>query len=429
MIQKLFLFSFCFVFYSAFGQYKPVDTADFAQRKAFLESYKTENELFVKNLKSRYSGKTSTELGKFYTEIYKDFEKEVKNKDYLFNSPFDVQLNSILTKIRDANPEISGKLKVLVSKDNTPNAFCLADGTFIINMGIFNWMDNEDQIASVLCHEIAHKMEEHSLKQVLSFIDDNEKDKEAVKGIKTLTVNKTDKAFDILKNKLYKKQDEKRKTEIQADSLGYVIFRNSGFRKEEFKNALKNLADFDSISPREIKLETYHKIYNLPEQPFNEKWMKKEDFSIYNYDLYKDKLNKDSLSTHPEMEKRILRLTQEFPELLKDESATEPDENFKKLRNTAKMEILPNFYHSEDFGVGIYVAMQMIQDEFQEEYVKKWLGTFFGKIYEARKNYNLNRYLDRVEPKEQSESYQQFLNFMWNLRLEEIKNIADYYQK
>jgi uncharacterized protein YaaN involved in tellurite resistance len=44
------------------------------------------------------------------------------------------------------------------------------------------------------------------------------------------------------------------------------------------------------------------------------------------------------------------------------------------------------------------------------------------------KNYNLNRYLDRVDPKNQSESYQQFLNFMWNLSLDEIKNIADYYQ-
>jgi len=429
MSSKLLFPFLCFCSGAFYSQYKPIDTADFSQRKDFLKSYKTENDIFVKDLKSKYSGKTSSELGKFYNEIYKDFEKEVKNKDYLFNSPFDESLNEMLAKIQKANPQVSGKLKVLVAKNNTPNAFCLADGTFIINMGLFNWMENEDQVAGVLCHEIAHKLKEHSLQQIISYISESEKDKETVKNIKAQTLNKTDKAFDIVKNRLYKKQDGKRKNETQADSLGYALFRNSGFKKEEFKNALKNLRDFDTISPREIKLETYKKIYDLPNQPFNEKWMKKEDFSIYNYDLYKDKLNVDSLSTHPELVKRIATLEKEFPELLKDEPVTEAGEDFKKLRTTAKMEIFPNFYHSEDFGVGIYVAMQMIQDNFQEEYVKSWIGKFFGKIYEARKNYNLNRYLDRIEPKDQSESYQQFLNFMWNLKLEEIKNISDFYNK
>lgn len=73
--------------------------------------------------------------------------------------------------------------------------------------------------------------------------------------------------------------------------------------------------------------------------------------------------------------------------------------------------------------------MQFLQDKENEEYYKMWLGKLFDKIYEARKNYNLNRYLDRVEPKKQSKSYQQFLNFMWNLSMDDIKNIADYYNK
>ncbi|MCB0472128.1 MAG: peptidase M48, partial [Flavobacteriaceae bacterium] len=81
------------------------------------------------------------------------------------------------------------------------------------------------------------------------------------------------------------------------------------------------------------------------------------------------------------------------------------------------------------YGLGIYAAMQFLQDKKKEAYTKFWLGKMFEKIYEARKNYNLNRYLDRVKPKDQSESYQQFLNFMWNLKLDEIKHIADHYLK
>ena len=93
------------------------------------------------------------------------------------------------------------------------------------------------------------------------------------------------------------------------------------------------------------------------------------------------------------------------------------------------MEVLPNLWYSEQYGRGIYAAMQFLQDKEDENYYQEWLGKLFEQIYTARKNYNLNRYLDRIEPKKQSESYQQFLSFMWNLNLAEIKNIADYYNE
>ena len=157
--------------------------------------------------------------------------------------------------------------------------------------------------------------------------------------------------------------------------------------------------------------------------------MKNEDFSLYNYDFYKEKLDKDSLSSHPEMTKRIELLQKIFIELKTPEEALKPDKSFEDLQKIARMEILPNLYHSEDYGVGVYAIMQFLQDQEDEEYYKEWLGKVFAKIYEARKNYNLNRYLDRVEPKNQSKSYQQFLNFMWNLSMDDIQNISDFYNK
>ncbi|MFV0531986.1 MAG: hypothetical protein ACK5MD_11200 [Flavobacteriales bacterium] len=50
------------------------------------------------------------------------------------------------------------------------------------------------------------------------------------------------------------------------------------------------------------------------------------------------------------------------------------------------------------------------------------------QIYQARKEYKLNKYLEQLAPNEQSKSYQQFLIFMWNLNLEELKFISDYYK-
>ncbi|WP_228437470.1 M48 family metallopeptidase [Chryseobacterium sp. 7] len=412
--------------------YKPIDTADYIQRKSFLKNFEGNNEATVKRLKSQYSGKTGTELSKIYKEFGTDFEKQVKNKDFIFKSEFETSIQAMIQRLKKNNPQIPQDLKILIAKDNTPNAYCLADGTFVINMGLYSWLNNEEQIAAVIAHELGHKIEGHSLKNFLKIIEQDKLDKVVVENIKSTTTSRSQsqnqKAFDILKNTAYKKGVERRQSEMQADSLGYVIFKNSDFKKAEFVNALQRLQDFDTISPRELKVDTYRKLFNLPKQAFNEKWMKKEDFSLYNYNFYKEKLNKDSLASHPEISRRIEMLKKTFAELKNPATPEKPTDLFVALRKTARMEILPNYFHSEDYGVGIYTAMQFLQDEEEEKYYKSWLGRCFSKIYEARKNYNLNRYLDRIEPKDQSESYQQFLNFMWNLSLDEIKNIADFYQ-
>lgn len=412
--------------------YKAIDTADYLQRKEFLKNFTINNENLIKGLKSQYSGRTGSEMSKIYKEFGADFEKQVKNKDFVFKSEFDAVIKSLVERLRKNYSKIPQDLKILIARDNTPNAYCLADGTFVINMGLYNWMDNEAQVAGVITHELGHKIEDHTLKSVLNIVEQNKLDKSTVENIKETTDQRSqgrnEKAFEILKNRIYKKSVEKRKLEMQADSLGYVIFKNSDFKKSEFINGLQKLQTFDTISPRVLKIETYKKLFDLPKQAFKEKWMKKEDFSLYNYNFYKEKLNKDSVASHPEMVKRIEKLKKIFPELKTSVEPEKPSEAYLALKKTARMEILPNYFHAEDYGLGIYAAMQFLQDGEEEEYYKSWLGKCFSKIYEARKNYNLNRYLDRIEPKNQSESYQQFLNFMWNLSLDEIKNISEYYQ-
>ncbi|WP_294243745.1 M48 family metallopeptidase [uncultured Chryseobacterium sp.] len=413
-----------------FGQaYLPVDTADYAQRKAFLASFSVSTENLSKKSRSDYPGKPGNELSKIYREFGKEFEKKVKEKDFVFNSAFDGKVKTLIERLRKNNPQVPRQLNILIARDNTPNAYCFADGTFVINMGLFNWLNNDDQLAAVISHELGHKISEHALKDFLRMIDQDQMDRMVIQNIKSTKENRNQRAFDVLRNRIYRKGAENRKQEMQADSLGYVIFRNSDYKKTEFINTLKRLEDFDTISPRTLKVETYKTYFSLPDQEFKDKWLKKEDFSLYNYNHFKEKLDRDSLKSHPEIALRINRLKKIFPELQTGTADEKPSGSYAALEKTARMETVPNFYHAEEYGVGIYASLQFLQDEEEKEYHKKWLGRCFTKIYEARKNYNLNRYLDRVDPKNQSESYQQFLNFMWNLSLDEIKNIAEYYRK
>ncbi len=431
MNRKLTILVFFLNFVNLFSQgYKPIDTADFAKRKQFLDQYKIVNETYDKELKAKYPGTIGKELSKNYSEMQKKFQKEIKNKDYFFSSVFNDRLQAYFAKLKNKNQNIPDNIKIIVGKDNSPNAFCVQDGVFIVNMGLFNWLDNEEQLISILGHELGHKMLNHSVNWQKKLVETEQNSKTEVTQISESKVNRTDKAFNLYKNQIYKVSQHRRKNETEADSIGYVMFRNAGLRKSEYINSLKNLQEFDTISPRMVKLETYRKLFDLPGHPFKDKWMKMEDFSSYNYSNYKEKLDKDSISSHPEVTERINHLKKIFPEISVDEEAVKSeDKDFLELRKIARYEVLPNFFHSEDYGAGIYTAMQFIQDEEQETYHKEWLGTLFNKIFEARKNYTLNRYLDRVDPKNQSESYQQFLNFMWNLSLDDIKYISEFYNK
>lgn len=412
--------------------YKPIDTADYAERKVFIKEFKKNNETFIKSLKDKYSGKTGKELSKVYSEFGESFVKELEDKNFTFKSGFDTYLQKITVDLRKQNANIPQNLTFLIARNNFPNAYCMPNGLFVINTGLFNWIDNKEQLLGIIAHEFSHKILEHNLKMQLLHIETDKKNESTVLTLREEKYNRTLKAFDAFKKQIYSNSVIKRKHEIEADSLGYVLYKSTNSKKIEFVNALKNLQDFDTISPKVLEIETYKKLYNLPKQAFNENWLKSEDFSTYNYNHYKEKIDKDSVSTHPELDERISRLKKNFTELATSDKSLDADEEFEKYQKIARMEIIPNLYLSEDYGAGIYSAMHFLQKDTQSEneaFVKDWLGKCFLKIYDARKAYQLNRYLDRVDPKNQSKSYQQFLNFMWNLKLDEIKNIADYYNK
>ena len=410
--------------------YKPIDTADYLERKNFLANYAKDTEVFNKKQKEKYESKTARELTTSLSRFQKYFQEEVKSKNFVFNTVFNKYVNTVVDQILKSNSLNFPNLKILVEKYNTPNAYCTGDGTLVVNMGLFYWVDNQDQFASVICHELGHLFLDHSIKTQLSDMKLEKNGKEEVKSLASTQNNKGEKAYQIYKRQLYKFSAEKRKQENQADSLGYVYYLKSNFAKSEFKNALLTLKKFDTISPNIVKTETYKQFFDLPERPFKEKWLQKEDFSTYDYSHYKERIDKDSVASHPEMDLRIKYLDMQFPEQNVTSKKVEPSAEFQDLEKIAKLEFLPNYYQSEDFGMGIYSALQLLQKETQQtEYYKFWLGKNFEKIFEARKNYKLNRYLERVDPKNQDESYQQFLNFMWNLSLDDIKYISEFYNK
>lgn len=426
-------FTFLLLSLTLFSQtYQVLDTTDFQQRTDLVKNFENNFKTFKKQLRKKHKGKIRKQVEKSYENIHKGFVKDIRKKKLIFNPEFTSYINDLSSEIIKSNPELASKnIKVYISRHISPNALSLGNGVIIVNMGLFKYLENEAQLASVISHEMAHQQLNHTENSILykAKLNTSKKSIRQTKEIKRQRCNQQDKAFEILKKLLYTNSKNHRKHEVEADSLGYELYKKTKYPKQEFLNTLKVMAELDSLPVISLKKGTYKAVFNTPNQPFKEEWLKQEDFSSYNYNHYKEKINKDSVKSHPEMVERIAKLKTLFPETLVKTNNSFDNNLFKKLQNISRKEDVPNLYYLKNYGLSVYLALYRLQRNPNNEYYKNWIGKNFSALHDAKKRYQFNRYIDRLNPKDQDKSYQQFLAFMWNLRLEEFKNIAEFYSE
>lgn len=419
---------FPFAFYAQ--PYTPIDTANQATRLRISKEYLKNTKLFKVQIKSEYKGSEQTNILNHFEKVHKQFNEDLLKGGYLYDQRFSDMIDRIVGELKSKNKDIPEHIQFFISKDLSLNAFSLGDNYFVINLGTFYYLQNEEQLASVIAHEIGHLILRHSYKSIQRYqLNLKEEAKKQTKEVKREKSNKSEKAWNRLKQILYEESSFNRKQEYESDSIGYVLFKNTSFNRGNFINTLKLMDLYDSIKPMGLNNETYKRVFDLPAQPYKEEWLKREDFKSYDYSKYKERIEEDSVDAHPKVEERIANMKRIFPELTDEVPPTQNSAFFDSLQSLAKASQPFCLDYQEEYGYGVYICLLRLQNDEKDAFYRYWLGEFFSKIYDARKNYTLNRYLDRIDPKEQSESYQQFLSFMWNLSLNEIKNIKDYYKK
>ncbi|MFL1011336.1 M48 family metalloprotease [Flavisericum labens] len=428
---------YCCVFlcsyFACFSQnHQLIDTTDYDKRKLLISKIEGENEIFTKEIKSSYKGKLRKEVLSFYEESQNRFLELIKNKKFLFQERFENYSDSLFSTLAQNNPIVKEKkISLFLAKTPSPNAFSIGNGSIILNVGLFSFLDNEQQLLSIMAHEAAHEVLQHTKRSIESKAKLNisvlAKNSGLYRSIKAEKFNRGSRSFDMLKNLLYEDGEKQRKNEVEADSLGYLLYKNTGASKTEYINALLKLKKYDSVPAIVLDSATYKKVFDLPEQPFKKAWTEREDFGVYNYDNYKEKIDLDSIQDHPEVQQRIDKLQSTFPELNDSNIHITVNNTFKDLKRIANLAYAENLFYLNEYGLSTYLILKHLEDNYDDPYFQKWLSINFNAIYDAKKKYQLNRYVDRIAPAEQSQSYQRFLNFIWNLNLNEIKIIATYY--
>ncbi len=285
----------------------------------------------------------------FYLQTQYYLNSLLKSGKVLFgdemNDYVDRVAHNLLTK--SGNDSLIDKIDIFILKSNKVNAIAMQDGSIFITIGLLAQVENEAQLAFTIAHEITHVILRHSLESY------NEV-KQEVKNYKKSSENVND--------VIERLSDYSKHKELQADSLGHIIFTQAGYDSEE---AIKML---------------YVLLYShLPfdELPFSPKFFDRE-----HYTLPKDYLSRgsmanisdnsdldDTYSSHPNIQNRV-----------------------ESIENLEVNSTGINHYLSDSLFTYINTKAR-----FENQYLNLISKNFFRVIYESyllKLEYPDNRYLD-----------------------------------
>lgn len=152
------------------------------------------------------------------------------------NDPMTTYVRKIGNRLLKDLP-FSEDIKFYVSKDVTVNATAWQDGSIIVNIGLLSRLQNEDQLAFVLAHEISHFVYQHPYLQFAEYVLNDVKEKDS----SLLAESFNEKFKYVLQH------------EVLADSMAIELMRNSGFDVSEASNTLdvlkqKKESDFPNLA-------------------------------------------------------------------------------------------------------------------------------------------------------------------------------------
>ena len=350
-------------------------------------------------------------------------DHNLETKDYTWKEQYISIIEEIADEIFLNNPDLDrSQINFKVSRDHTPNAYSTGEGTLVFNLGLISYLENVDQLAVVVGHEMAHFYLNHMpnrLNHQCAFEHDKEF-KKKVRMLSKMDYEGRESIREMLESKEMFNRRHSRYKETEADSLGYEYIRNTKYDSNE---AIRLVEILDLVdAPRYTPKLDYKLFYNFEDYPFKDDWLASSSLISFKEELSQEK--KDSLSTHPNTDDRIEALLVNFPQLKRNETKVTTD--FFRLRYTADLDKIEYTFYRKDYDYTLFYSMKFLQEHLNNKYAHAMIARVWTELYNEQKNHNLGKYF--AFPNEyQNAEFRKLLTFVRNLRLSEMKKIAYHY--
>lgn len=186
----------------------------------------------------------------YYETRYISSKNRILNGHYILDRSFHEELQRVADKIAQKNKNYPfHKTSVFLSRYTLPNAFSIGDGTICINIGLLKDLRSEGELAFVLCHEFAHYFLDHSDKILIKTLESvNETSyQNTLKEIQKTEYYQISKYREFVRKNVYEDRMHSRLHELEADSLGLLLFENAGYAFNEAQSLIAILDNYNKI--------------------------------------------------------------------------------------------------------------------------------------------------------------------------------------
>jgi len=392
---------------------------DSISKKRYEQELNNYEQQLLKNIDRTYI--------KDYEKIYKEhfsFVREVLNSSSTITAKkADNYLQSVVQKIINGNTPLQHKqIRVFFSRNWIPNAYSMGDGSIAINIGLVKDLNNEAELAFVICHELAHFYLQHSdlaIKKYVETINNKSYQTELKKLAKQeFGVNKQ--LDELQKNIIFDNKRHSRQNEVEADKWALHFLKNTGYNTEAVISCLQILNKIDeNIEAKTVAIDS---IFNFENYRFKKSWIYVETsiFSKMNPDdnITLTQAERDSLKTHPDCLKRIVLIKDSIDNARKNFFLVS-DSLFTHLQFCFEKEIVEDDFLKKQYTRNLFHALYLLQNNKHKNYAIFAIARCLNAIYTAQKAHTLGLYIDK-ENKVFSNSYNRLLRMIDKLKLYEV---------
>lgn len=411
-----------------------------AQQTAF--SAAPEDISLLQQLSDKYEKQYKQDLATLPAKNKQDFEKIYKQrwdnikekfaKKEIYTDPVAQQyLDALAEEIVKTNPVLKDHpFRCYFSRSGAPNASYIGEGIILVNMGLFYRLHDENEVAFVMAHEIAHFLLKHSENAINRYVTTLNSDEvqEQLRAIKKSEYRKREQLEKLVKGLTFNNRRHGRDHEGQADSMAVELLHNTRFA---VSGALSTLALLDNIDRDTLNTAScLQRTFNAPGYPFQPKWIAKEEGLLGGHaQLKEDKELEDSLKTHPDCKLRIKTLE---PMVKRYQPGTAtgaaPSAAFEQLKKSFPYEIIAFAFTVDNYTRSLYYTLELMQQKPGDPFLVAHTGKLLNSFFAAQKAHTLSKFIEFPSP-DQPSNYNLLLQFVQNLYSENFASISYHFLK
>lgn len=366
------------------------------------------------------------EFKKLLLEGYSDLYREDTSGRLMEGDMLTLYLTSMYQHIQEHNPELENKnLTIYTFRDAEPNASNEGPGVIFFNLGLLERVRNKDEIAFILCHEIAHDYFQHVIKGIEKYCHlyyDPEFQKKKKKILKQ-PYNRNKDYEKLYLGLLSNEMKHNREDEFKADSMALKFMYEAGYNLNGALTAMNLLDSTDYFFFQDSLL--IQKIFNYPDFPFKDQWLKKDGTNTSWTRMNSLYEIPDSLKTHPDCKLRyqkmqhLIQINNWHIDKHKSESVTE-------LTYVASMELLSQLVTEEYYSFALYYALNFYQLDSKNNYINNTISLCLYELAFSIKNHTFSNYTDFPD-QDFPVGYNRLLQFLHNMNSKNLRIIFDHF--